>query len=288
MEFSYIEKKSDAESFFGDYDSAIKPINRPKNRYSNVLPLEKTRVRLARKSQDEDADYINANWIHGLIPGSERAYISTQGPLQETVEDFWRMVWETNSNVVAMLTKEMENDRLKCAHYWPQESGNAFTFEDIRVTLLEETKSFNDRLVHRKIKLDHIPSNLSRDVMHFQYMDWPDHGLPESAEAFREVLHSVDNIRTDKAPIVVHCSAGIGRTGTFCTVHATLEKLNAQRKEKPDEVPQFNILKTVLAMREQRVGMVQTKEQYIFCYKALLEETQKLGFTQTPVDSRIL
>eukprot|EP01089_Gocevia_fonbrunei_P007946 TRINITY_DN1937_c0_g1_i1.p1 TRINITY_DN1937_c0_g1~~TRINITY_DN1937_c0_g1_i1.p1 ORF type:complete len:292 (+),score=48.66 TRINITY_DN1937_c0_g1_i1:182-1057(+) len=291
MEFNYIEKKSDAESFFGDYDSAIKPVNRPKNRYSNVLPLEKTRVKLSQKlsaSSEEDADYINANWIDGLIPGSEKAYISTQGPLQETVEDFWRMIWETQSNVVAMLTKEMENDRLKCAHYWPQEEGNAFTFEEVRVTLLNESKSINDRLVHRTLKLDHIPSNGTREVVHFQYMDWPDHGLPESAEAFREVVHNVDKIRTPHTPIVVHCSAGIGRTGTFCTVHATLEQLNLQRKEKPDENPQLNILGTVLKMREQRVGMVQTKEQYIFCYKALLEETQKLGFYQTPVDSTVL
>jgi len=252
------------------------------------LPLETTRVVLKKKNGDEDSDYINANWVDGLIPGSQKAYISTQGPLQETVEDFWRMVWETNSNVIAMLTKEMENDRLKCAHYWPHEEGNAFTFEDLKVILIEETRTFRDRLVHRKLLLEHLIAGETREVMQFQYVDWPDHGLPESAEAFREVLHNVEKVRKEKTPIVVHCSAGIGRTGTFCAVHSTLEKLGQQRKDRPTETPEFNILDTVLKLRAQRVGMVQTKEQYMFCYKALLEETQKQGLTPTEVDSHII
>lgn len=289
LEFNYIEKKSETDSFFGDYDSAMRPFNRPKNRYSNVLPLEKTRVQLNKKKGDdgeeiEDSDYINANWVNGF---SEKEYISTQGPLQETVEDFWRMVWETTSNVVVMLTKEMENDRLKCARYWPQQEGNAFTFDDITVKLIKETGSFNGRLVHRELEI--FTDTERRPVSHFQYMDWPDHGLPESAEAFIDVLHSVDKIRTaKKAPIVVHCSAGIGRTGTFCAVHSTLEKLDLLRKENPNESPMFNVLKTVLRLREQRVGMVQTKEQYVFCYKALLEEAQKRGWIQTPVGPHVI
>jgi len=254
----------------------VKPVNRAKNRYSNVLPLESTRV-ILKKKDDEESDYINANWVNGLIPGSEKAYISTQGPLQETVEDFWRMVWETESNVIAMLTREMENEILKCAHYWPYEKGNSFTFDDLRVTLVEESKTFNERLVHRRMFLEYFPTGETREVMHFQYVDWPDHGLPESAEAFREVLHNVEKVRRNKTPIIVHCSAGIGRTGTFCAVHSTLEKLSQQKKEKPDEPPEFNLLNTVLSLRAQRVGMVQTKEQYMFCYKALLEELEKLS-----------
>jgi len=278
LEFNFLEKKSESDSFFGDYDSAVKHVNRNKNRYSNVLPLEKTRVKLKPKNKEEGSDYINANWVDGLIPGSERAYISTQGPLQETIEDFWRMVWETDSNVIVMLTKEVENDKIKCTHYWPMEKGCSFTFEDgLQVTLLSEEKTFQDRLVERTLLLKHLIESKERQIVHFQYMDWPDHGLPENAAAFRKILHKVDKVRQRKTPIVVHCSAGIGRTGTFCTVHSTLEKLHLHLREKPNELPEFNVLETVLKMREQRVGMVQTKEQYIFCYKALVEETEKLG-----------
>jgi len=277
LEFNYIEKKSESDQFFGDYDSARLPLNRPKNRYSNVLPLEKTRVQLKTLDNIGGSDYINANWVDGLILGSEKAYISTQGPLQETIEDFWRMAWETESNVIVMLTKEVENDRVKCTHYWPQEPGEAFTFSAMKVVLNKEKRSFEDKLAERTLTLTYFPENASKKIKHFQYTEWPDHGLPESAAAFREILHRVDKVRLRKTPIVVHCSAGIGRTGTFCTVHSTLEKMNQHRAEKPDEPPEFNVLQTVLRMREQRVGMVQTKEQYVFCYKALLEEAQKLG-----------
>lgn len=202
-----MEKKSESDSFFGDYDSAIKPINRGKNRYSNVLPLEKTRVKLRPKNHAEGSDYINANWVDGLIPGSERAYITTQGPLQETVEDFWRMISETGSNVIVMLTKEVENDKIKCTHYWPLEPGNAFTFDTLRVTLVSEEKTFENRLVERTLELHHPDTGDRRVIKHYQYLDWPDHGLPESAAAFRKILHKVDRVRAEKSPIVVHCSA---------------------------------------------------------------------------------
>jgi len=106
-------------------------------------------------------------------------------------------------------------------------------------------------------------------------MDWPDHGLPESTEAFREVLTNVDKVRKNSTPIVVHCSAGIGRTGTFCTVHSILQQLDKQKREHPEEPPKVNILETVLKLRSQRIGMVQTKEQYVFCYKALAESVEQ-------------
>jgi len=301
LEFNYIEKLSEDATSYGDYDAAIKPNNRIKNRYSNVLPIESSRVVLANpspappgaattpaNSSAPDFDYINANWIDGLIPGSEKSYISTQGPLQETVSDFWRMVWQTNSNVIVMLTREVENDILKCSKYWPNEERNSFTFENIKITLEEEAKTFNERIVHRRFKLEDRNGN-TREVMQFQYMDWRDHGLPESAEAFREVMHNVDRVRKPSTPIIVHCSAGIGRTGTFCAVHSMVEKLSKEMRERPDQTPEFNLLDTILKLRAQRVGMVQTKEQYVFCYKALLEETQKLKIpSQTPVDPHII
>ncbi|ELR14467.1 Proteintyrosine phosphatase [Acanthamoeba castellanii str. Neff] len=186
------------------------------------------------------------------------------------------MISETGSNVIVMLTKEVENDKIKCTHYWPLEPGNAFTFDTLRVTLVSEEKTFENRLVERTLELHHPDTGDRREIKHYQYLDWPDHGLPESAAAFRKILHKVDRVRAEQSPIVVHCS--------------TLEKLHLHLKEKPDEPPEFNVLQTVLRMREQRVGMVQTKlsvgvqEQYIFCYKALLEETQKLGLTSVTAD----
>eukprot|EP01090_Pellita_catalonica_P022050 TRINITY_DN8428_c0_g1_i1.p1 TRINITY_DN8428_c0_g1~~TRINITY_DN8428_c0_g1_i1.p1 ORF type:complete len:363 (+),score=61.27 TRINITY_DN8428_c0_g1_i1:82-1170(+) len=280
LEFNFIEQKSDADSFFGDYDTALRADNRAKNRYTNVLPLEATRVHI--KGDPEDAaggeGYINANWVDGLIPGTTKTYISCQGPLQDTVEDFWQMVWQTNSNVIAMLTRLIENGRPKCAQYWPADVGNAFTFSNLRVTFVNEIEK--KRTMNREFLLEDLVEGKKRKVMHFQYMDWPDHGLPESSQAFRTVLKNVDLARDNNAPIVVHCSAGIGRTGTFCTVHSILAKLEAQKRDNPGVKPEFNILKTVLRMREQRVGMVQTKEQYMFCYKALIEAT-----TQTPPDA---
>jgi len=231
-------------------------------------------VRLPPKDGEEESDYINANWVDGLIEGTEHAYITTQGPLQETIEDFWRMIWTTGSNVIAMLTKEMENDRLKCTQYWPHKVEESFSFDsELQVTLLAEKN--NDRLLHRKLKLSDF-NGTERIVYQFQYMDWPDHGLPESTEAFREVLTNVDKVRKTKTPIVVHCSAGIGRTGTFCTVHSILQQLDKQRYDHPEEPPKVNILETVLKLRSQRIGMVQTKEQYVFCYKALAESVQQL------------
>jgi len=146
LEFNHIEKQSADATSYGDYDAALKVNNRIKNRYSNVLPIESTRVVLtaftpsspssnsssssnnnsssSSSSSAPDVDYINANWVNGLIPTSQHAYISTQGPLQETVSDFWRMVWQTNSNVIVMLTREVENDIWKCSKYWPNEEHN--------------------------------------------------------------------------------------------------------------------------------------------------------------------
>jgi len=120
VEFSFIERKTEKDLYFGDYKTAIQPHNHPKNRYSNVLPLEKTRVILSKDNTD-GSDYINASYINGQVPGSERAYICTQGPTKNTIHDFWRMVWEQNSTVIVMLTKEVENTKPKCARYWPEE-----------------------------------------------------------------------------------------------------------------------------------------------------------------------
>jgi protein tyrosine phosphatase len=272
LEFSHIEKKTEKDLYFGDYRSALKPCNRIKNRYSNVLPLERTRVVLKPIEGGEGSDYINASLISGETPESQNAYICTQGPMQDTFNDFWRMVWEQNSNIIVMLTKEVENLKVKCARYWPEK--DAQIYGNLRVTVLA-TDNLHE-LITRTFLLEDTKSGDSRVVTQFQYISWPDHGLPVSTSAFLELIHMVDRQKRS-GPIIVHCSAGIGRSGTFCTVHTTIAKFKADLVKYPDTPIPFNILQTVIFMRQQRPGMVQTKEQYMFCYLSIEEETSHLS-----------
>jgi protein tyrosine phosphatase len=220
----------------------------------------------------EGSDYINANYISGEVPGSENTYISTQGPLPGTVGDFWRMVWEQNSKIVVMLTKEVEGGRAKCVKYWPDKDSRIY--DDIRVSP-ESIDLSSKQVTTRHLILEHLKTNEKRKVVHYQYKEWPDHGLPSSTKAFLHLVHSAKRVDKD-GPIVVHCSAGIGRSGTFCAVHALVQKMREELKTK-GSLPPLNIVETVLNLRDQRPGMVQTKEQYMFCYLALQEEFQQLS-----------
>lgn len=273
IEFSYIERKTEKELYFGDYKSAIQPCNHSKNRYSNVLPLERTRVILSKDGTD-GSDYINASYINGQIPGSERAYICTQGPTKNTIDDFWKMVWEQTSNVIVMLTKEVENTKPKCSRYWPEER-EAEIFGQLRVTLLHV--DLTGEIVIRTMLIEDM-QGASRIITQFQYTSWPDHGLPVSTTAFLDLVRMVEKHKKT-GPVIVHCSAGIGRSGTFCTVHSTITKYRYDLSTRPDVPPAFDILHTVIYMRQQRPGMVQTKEQYMFCYLSIDEEasTRKLN-----------
>jgi protein-tyrosine phosphatase len=220
------------------------------------------------------SDYVNANYITGCTDASGRGrqvYIAGQGALKETVPEFWKMVWAEDSRVIVMLTKITEGERQKCYRYWSTKRAKViegldgeplFTVTQVATPVLE-----TEELIFRKIAIEHHPSGEVREISHFQYREWPDHGLPKSTEKFRQLLALVDDTHAT-TPIVVHCSAGIGRTGTFCTVHINLCKMRYATADRP---PKFDILGTVLRLRKERLGMVQTKEQYMFCYLAVLE-----------------
>lgn len=277
-EYYFIEMKTSHLVTDGNlYQHALSPVNRADNRYTNVLPPDATRVKLKEIPGKEGSDYINANWISGLIPGSERGYVATQGPLhkplQSTLASFWRMIWEIDASVIVMLTKEVENGRDKCDRYWPEEDC-PLNIGAYKISLIS-TKLGNE-LVERTMEIQNLDEHATRTVYQFQYIAWPDHGLPTGTHAFLDLAHKVDTVNTNNGPIVVHCSAGIGRSGTFCAVHMTVEKLRLELKQHPDVKPSFNLVKTVIKMREQRPGMVQTKDQYVFCYLTILEETQRL------------
>lgn len=269
-EFAVLEQRSDT-NYFGDFQEAFRGVNRPKNRYNNVLPLDRTRVIMSSIEGESGSDYINANYVDGI---REMQYIAAQGPLKETIYSFWRMVYEEKSNVIVMLTRVIENKKQKCSNYWPSK-GNDKVFNDIRVCLKKKKKEHG--LLIRYITLIKGESDV-RNIIHFQYKEWPDHGLPNNAQTFRHLLHLVDATHDYIGPIVVHCSAGIGRTGTFCTVHTIIQRLENHLKKYKDieKNPfEFNIFNTVLKLRGDRVGIVQTKEQYEFCYRAVFEEYER-------------
>lgn len=272
-EYTYIDEKSSRDSYFGDYGAASLFLNRPKNRYSNVLANEATRVKL-EPILGEGSDYINANFISGLIPKSDKTYISTQGPLETTFSDFWRMVWEQNSCVIVMLTREVESGKLKCNKYWPSK-GETKTCEPFEIILNEKDENVTPELTTRKFVLKHLQKDETREIYQFQYTAWPDHGLPPSIDAFLDLLHMAHDSNKTKGPFIVHCSAGIGRSGVFCTVHSMTEKFKYDLEHSPEE-PRFNMVDTILRMRKQRSGIVQTKEQYEFCYLALSEEVKRI------------
>ncbi|XP_065669113.1 receptor-type tyrosine-protein phosphatase beta isoform X4 [Hydra vulgaris] len=232
------------------------PENRGKNRYTNVLPYDYTRVKLSFIDDEPGSDYINANYIHGYK--NPRAYIATQGPLPSTTEDFWRMVWEQNSNVVVMLTQYMERGKVKCSPYWP--TTTPIKYGDVTVKRLSEHVYME--WVERQFLL--VCDGEKRTITHCQYTAWPDHGVPKSSIELLQFIQTVRTIQqpTD-GPLICHCSAGVGRTGTYICIDIILNKLQSENN--------IDVYGVVSAMRTQRSSMVQTEDQYIFIHRVILD-----------------
>ncbi|XP_034052093.1 receptor-type tyrosine-protein phosphatase S-like isoform X1 [Gymnodraco acuticeps] len=233
-------------------------VNKPKNRYANVIAYDHTRVILAPLEGILGSDYINANYIDGYR--KQNAYIATQGPLAETFGDFWRKVWEQRAASVVMMTRLEEKSRIKCDQYWP--SRGTETYGTIQVTLLDtmELATF----CVRTLSLHKSGSSERREVRQFQFTSWPDHGVPEYPTPFLNFLRRVKACNPpDAGPIIAHCSAGVGRTGCFIVIDAMLERIRQERT--------VDIYGHVTLMRSQRNYMVQTEDQYSFIHEALLE-----------------
>jgi len=280
VEYDFIEEKSSISG--KDWDksnsSAVKTENDLKNRYPDVLALEESRVKLITDDEDKQ-DYINANFIRNYL-GDKIGYISTQGPLNSTIQDFWRMIWQEKVTVLVMLTKEFENGVNKSARYWP--SNRSIMFGNFQITVLSTEKDpiTGDDLLIRKliVKNSKELDEPEREVIHFQYTGWPDHGLPPQSRShhFLHLLSLVDNAIAEKGGLIcIHCSAGIGRSGTFCTIHMNVHILR-DHLEKCKILPPISVVATVLDLRKQRHGMVQTKEQFLFCYQIIVEEYNRL------------
>ncbi|XP_030637907.1 tyrosine-protein phosphatase non-receptor type 14-like [Chanos chanos] len=280
-----LELRLEEERLFTEYEqipkkradcnvsTATLPDNTERNRFRDVVPYEENRVELV-PNKENNTGYINASHIKVNIRGEEWHYIATQGPLPNTCHDFWQMVWEQGVNVIAMVTAEEEGGRSKSHRYWPKlgSKHNSATHGKFKVTTKFRTDSGCYATTGLKVK--HLLSGQERTVWHLQYTDWPDHGCPEYVQGFLSYLEEIQSVRrhtnsmldTSKSlnpPVVVHCSAGVGRTGVVILTELMISCLEHNEKV---EVPVM-----LGRLRQQRMLMVQTVSQYKFVYQVLIQ-----------------
>ncbi|XP_026182378.1 tyrosine-protein phosphatase non-receptor type 12 isoform X2 [Mastacembelus armatus] len=252
--------------------------NVKKNRYKDILPFDHSRVKLTLKTTNQDTDYVNANFIKG-IDGPE-AYIATQGPLPNTVIDFWRMNWEYNVAVIVMACREFEMGRKKCERYFPLQGEKPMSFGPFRISC--ESEQARTDYVIRTLVVEY--ENESRRITQFHYMNWPDHDVPSSFDSILDMIGLMREYQdNDDVPICVHCSAGCGRTGAICAIDYTWNLLKAGK------IPEdFNVFRLIQEMRTQRHSAVQTKEQYELVHRAIAQLFQKqLQLLESPTNTQL-
>ncbi|KAL0968339.1 hypothetical protein UPYG_G00265610 [Umbra pygmaea] len=243
------------------------PWNRSKNRFTNIKPYNNNRVKLLSEPGMPGSDYINASFISGYLCPSE--FIATQGPLPGTVADFWRMIWETRTRTIAMLTQCYEKGRIRCHQYWPEDHKPVTVFGDIIITKLTEDV-YPDWTV-RALKVERHGDYMV--VHHFNYTSWPEHGVPESSTTLIQFVRAIRATRHDNTTIVVHCSAGVGRTGVFIALDHLLQHISDH-----DFVDIYGL---VAELRSERMCMVQNLAQYMFLHQSTLELLSSKGNSQS-------
>ena len=241
-----------------DYDeNHIKKLSKDskKNRYTDIRTYEYNKVPL------ESKEYINASFID--IP-NKKYFISTQGPIESTINDFWEMIFEYDCKIILMLCNEIEGGRKKCAEYW---KAKKISYQ------IEYKEDIKQNLIIRDIRI--TKDNVSKNVIQIQYKGWPDHGIPKIEEAYESFLFMIQYIikTNSNSPVVCHCSAGVGRTGTFLTLFNLYVEI--ERKKNNPEI-QFNIFNVVRKLKEMRMLLVQTDTQYWFIYKYIETYLKKL------------
>ncbi|XP_066913427.1 tyrosine-protein phosphatase non-receptor type 9-like [Clytia hemisphaerica] len=280
----------------GNFESTLYPVNTKKNRYNNILTFEETRVRLERRNDDPFSDYINANFVNGY--DADKKFICTQGPTPFTFNDFWRMIWEQKVGVIVMVTRCVERNRIKCGTYWPQMPKESTVFGEIFVENIDQ--NVGEDFTINQFVLKHNNGEALRKLYHIQFTTWPDFGVLSSAAPILEAIEFIEERQPELTeqlqeeakmnraggglegsgeydtpekpavivpPVVIHCSAGVGRTGTFCCLSNSVERLR--------KTGLIDIYSTVKSIREQRAFSVQTPEQYQFCYTGILEYVLK-------------
>ncbi|KAM4688584.1 tyrosine-protein phosphatase non-receptor type 2 [Discoglossus pictus] len=240
--------------------------NKNRNRYRDVSPFDHSRVKL----QNVDNDYINASLV--VVEEAQRNYILTQGPLPNTCCHFWLMVWQQKSKAIVMLNRVIEKDAVKCEQYWPTPEQEVLLFKETGLCVKLLSEDIKSYYTVRLLQLQNISTAEKRDILHFHYTTWPDFGVPESPASFLNFLFKVresGSLGPAHGPIVVHCSAGIGRSGTFSLVDTCLVLM--EKRKDPSSV---DIKQVLLNMRSYRMGLIQTPGQLRFSYMAVIEGTK--------------
>ncbi|XP_069969954.1 receptor-type tyrosine-protein phosphatase F [Penaeus vannamei] len=246
------------------YDAEM-DVNKPKNRFSNILAYDHSRVRISRREGAAQSDYINANFIkdHAGRPG----FVATQGPTEDTLDDFWRLVWEQKVYTVVMLTSLMEKGKLMCTKYWPNKGDRPLQCDNFQIRNLEEAKE--SLYVSRMLEVN--TGHKKRIVKHYHFLAWPDFGTPDLEEDLLGFIATVRDSSTAR-PVVVHCRAGVGRTGTFIGLWNLMDAVDARPESNID------VYQAVFDMRKDRPIMVQSIDQYLYLYKCIatyIEQPEK-------------
>ncbi|XP_046936213.1 tyrosine-protein phosphatase non-receptor type 21 [Lynx rufus] len=272
MVFTEYEKILKKRLVDGECSTARLPENAERNRFQDVLPYDDARVELV-PTKENNTGYINASHIKVSVSGIEWDYIATQGPLQNTCQDFWQMVWEQGIAIIAMVTAEEEGGREKSFRYWPRLGSrhNTVTYGRFKITTRFRTDS--GCYATTGLKMKHLLTGQERTVWHLQYTDWPEHGCPEDLKGFLSYLEEIQSVRrhtnstsepkSPNPPLLVHCSAGVGRTGVVILSEIMIACL------EHNEV--LDIPRVLDMLRRQRMMMVQTLCQYTFVYRVLIQ-----------------
>ncbi|XP_045165297.2 tyrosine-protein phosphatase non-receptor type 12-like isoform X1 [Mercenaria mercenaria] len=243
--------------------------NIKKNRYKDILPFDKTRVVLDEIPGEDGSDYINANFIEDQY--GARCYIASQGPVPNTVYDFWRMAIQYKVKVIAMACRLVEMGKRKCEQYWPDEVNETAEYKDVVVTLVSQ-EDLADHLTKRVLKASR-PGYSALTVTQFHYTGWPDHDIPNDFDVILEMMAEMREIKSkdsEKAPMVIHCSAGCGRTGTICAIDFSWDLLKSGNMDD-----NFSLCDIVKYMRTQRQSMIQAPEQYMMAHVTVQTLFQK-------------
>lgn len=269
-----LRKRSSMDAFEKSTKAAI--ANRRYNRYSDVLPYDDNRVVLSGK--DTNVDYINASIISFDETGQK--YIMTQGPLDSTRHHFWSMVWERDLHSIVMLCKTFENQKSKCSQYWPIKASIPRSFEQFTVSLESccQSSEYNISSLILTYNDGKSPPQ-QRKITHFHYHAWPDFGIPDSPDSFLKFLCLVRQQNPESSPPLIHCSAGIGRSGVYAVCDIMIRLF---QNLPPQQWPNISLDDVLLKLRLQRMGLIQAPDQLRFTFKAILRAKELIEMTQWP------